>query len=464
MSDVDDYAVELNLDGIVGPTHSYAGLSYGNLASQRNRRAASNPKEAALQGLAKIKVLADLGVPQAVLPPQERPDVEALRRLGFGGANDAQVLERAGREDPALLAACCSASGMWAANAATVSPGADTADGRVHFTPANLVTQFHRSLEPQTTARALRAIFADETCFAHHPPLPSSDVFADEGAANHVRLGAGYGRRGIEIFVYGRSALRPAAAGAGPQHFPARQTREASEAVARLHGLDGARTLFVRQNPAAIDAGAFHNDVVAVGNLDVLLIHEAAFADGPELIEEIRRAYASACGGAQLTVLNIAEQDVSLADAVATYLFNSQLVRLLDGSTSLISPAECRDHPRVRPQIDRLAGAGRPIGSVHFVDVRQSMRNGGGPACLRLRVPLTREQFGRVHPGVMFGDDLHASLTRWVEAHYRDELRPEDLADPRLLIECRDALDALTRILGVGSIYRFQARNTPDVP
>jgi succinylarginine dihydrolase len=458
MSDAREEAVELNLDGLVGPTHSYAGLSYGNLASQRNRRAVSNPKEAALQGLAKMKLLADLGVPQAVLPPQERPDVEALRRLGFGGASDAQVLERAGREDPALLAACCSASGMWAANAATVSPGVDTTDGRVHFTPANLITQFHRSLEPQTTARALRAIFADESCFAHHPPLPSSDVFADEGAANHMRLGRGYAQPGIEIFVYGRSALNPppAAAGArGSQRFPARQTREASAAVARLHGLDGARTLLLRQNPVAIDAGAFHNDVVAVGNLGVLLIHEAALADGPAALDAIRRAHAETCG-AELTVLNVAERDVSLADAVASYLFNGQLVCLPDGSTSLIAPAECRDHPRVRPVVDRLVGSGGAIQSVHFVNLRQSMRNGGGPACLRLRVPLTRDQLRRVHPGVVFDDRLHAALTHWIETHYRDELRPEDLADPRLLAECREALDALTRILGVGPIYRFQ--------
>jgi succinylarginine dihydrolase len=465
MSDTDDDAVELNLDGLVGPTHSYAGLSYGNLASQRNRQAVSNPKEAALQGLAKMKLLADLGVPQAVLPPQERPDVEALRRLGFGGgggdASDGDVLERAGREEPALLAACCSASGMWAANAATVSPGADTADGRVHFTPANLLTQFHRSLEPQTTTRALRAIFADERCFAHHPPLPASDVFADEGAANHMRLGPGYGRSGIEIFVYGRSALNPAgatgaAAHGGPQRFPARQTREASEAIARLHGLDVARTLVLRQNPAAIDAGAFHNDVVAVGNLDVLLIHEAAFADGPAAIDEIRRAHASRCE-AGLTVLQIGGQDdLSLADAVASYLFNSQLVRLPDASTSLIAPVECRDHPRVRPVLDRLVGPERAIRSVHFVDVRQSMRNGGGPACLRLRVPLSRDALGRVHPGVRFDDRLYASLARWVGTHYRDELRPQDLADPRLLLECRDALDALTQLLGIGPIYRFQ--------
>lgn len=449
----DELACELNLDGIVGPTHSYAGLSYGNLASRRNRQAVSNPREAALQGLRKMKVLADLGVPQAVLPPQERPDVEALRRIGFGGATDAIVLERAAREDPALLAACCSASGMWAANAASVSAGADTADGRVHFTPANLLTQFHRSLEPQTTANALRAIFADETCFAHHPPLPSSDVFADEGAANQMRLCPDYRRRGVEVFVYGRTALDPNVA--GPRRFPARQTREASAAIARLHGLDPSATLLLRQNPAAIDAGAFHNDVVAIANLNVLLIHAAALADGESAIAQLRRVYSEVCKG-ELTVVEVPEEAVSLADAVDSYLFNSQLVRVPDGSTALIAPEECRVHPRVRPYLDGVVGAGRPIQSVYFVDVRQSMRNGGGPACLRLRVPLTPAQMRCAHPGVLLTPALYESLVNWVEGHYRDQLQPQDLADPKLLEESRVALDALTHILSLGSIYRFQ--------
>ena len=447
MNDPEDKGCELNVDGIVGPTHSYAGLSYGNLASQRNRQAVSNPKEAALQGLAKMKLLAELGVPQAVLPPQERPDVEALRRLGFAGT-DAQVLERARREDPALLAACSSSSGMWAANAATVSPGSDTADGRVHFTPANLVSQFHRSLEPQTTANALRAIFADEQHFAHHPALPASEAFADEGAANHIRLCPAYDQRGLEVFVYGRSSLNPDVQ--GPRRFPARQTREACAAVARLHGLGESGTLLLRQNPAAIDAGAFHCDVVAVGNLDVLLLHEMAFADAQAAVDQIRRAFG------EVTVISVHEDQVPLADAVESYLFNSQIVRLPDGTASLIAPAECQHHPRVRPFLDELVGRGRPIASVHFVDVRQSMRNGGGPACLRLRVALTPQQRSRVHAGVILDEALYGKLVKWVGRHYRDELRPEDLADPKLLDESRAALDELTQILSIGPIYRFQ--------
>src|SRR5687768_11173563 len=179
-------AYEVNFDGLVGPTHNYAGLSYGNVASMSHKRSVSSPRQAALQGLAKMKFLADLGVKQAVLPPHPRPDIAALRRIGFTGS-DADVLAKVQREDPVLLAAVSSSSSMWAANAATVSPSADTSDGRMHFTPANLVSLFHRSLEAPTTAAVLRAIFNDEKHFAHHPPLPATMHFSDEGAANHTR-------------------------------------------------------------------------------------------------------------------------------------------------------------------------------------------------------------------------------------------------------------------------------------
>jgi len=271
-------ASEINFDGIPGPTHNYAGLSFGNLASVAHRNEHSNPRDAALEALAKMKMVADLGVPQAVLPPHERPDIAALRRLGFSG-NDHQVLESAAHY-PSLLASCGSASAMWAANAATVSPSADAKDHRLHFTPANMPTQFHRSLEWLTTAAALKAIFKDENVFAHHDALPAAFQFADEGAANHTRLCQSYDHQGLEIFVFGREAATNSAA---PTRFPARQTLEASQALARLHQLDSQHMLFLQQNPAAIDAGAFHNDVVAVGNLNVMLHHVSAYADRGEL-------------------------------------------------------------------------------------------------------------------------------------------------------------------------------------
>jgi len=442
------HAVEANFDGLVGPTHNYAGLSWGNIASKANVNAASNPKEAALQGLAKMKRLADRGYVQGVLPPHERPHIPSLRRLGFEGS-DRQVLEQAASTAPAILAAVSSASAMWTANAATVSASADTADHRVHFTPANLCAKFHRSIEHPVTARALKAIFTDECCFAHHPALPSVAHFGDEGAANHTRLSRGHGEPGVELFVYGKNAFNAEAP--APARYPARQTLEASQAVARLHGLTDRHAVFAQQNPAAIDAGVFHNDVIAVGNGNVLFYHEQAFMEEERVLADIQKRLP----GAKLEAVRVGSEEVPLQDAVASYLFNSQLLNTPDGML-LAVPGECREIESVSRYLDDLLRTDNPITSVEVFDVKQSMRNGGGPACLRLRVPLTDEELKAMNRGVILTDALYERLVTWVEAHYRDELTQQDLADPMLLDDNRKALDELTGILGLGSIYDFQ--------
>ena len=442
------HAVEANFDGLVGPTHNYAGLSWGNVASKSNVNAVSNPKEAALQGLAKMKKLADRGYVQAVLPPHERPHIPTLRALGFAGS-DRQVLEQAAQADPAILAAVSSASAMWTANAATVSPSADTADHRVHFTPANLSAKFHRSIEHRVTGRALKAIFTDESYFAHHPALPSVSHFGDEGAANHTRLCAGYGDPGVELFVYGQAAFNESAP--APVKYPARQTLEASRAIARLHGLDDRHAVFAQQNPAAIDAGVFHNDVIAVGNGSCLFYHELAFLDEGGVLSDIRARLA----GTELQPVRVSAAEVPIEDAVASYLFNSQLLNTPDGML-LAVPGECREVASVSRYLDSLLQQNGPITAVEVFDVKQSMRNGGGPACLRLRVVLSDEEWRAINQGVVLTDALYERLTAWVNAHYRDELSQQDLADPMLLDEVRKALDELTGILGLGSIYDFQ--------
>jgi len=441
-------AFEANFDGLVGPTHHYGGLSFGNVASERHAGLVSNPREAALQGLAKMRALGGRGFRQGVLPPHERPDVALLRRVGFSGS-DADVLGAAARRAPELLAQAGSASAMWVANAATVSPWPDTADGRSHFTPANLCSHLHRSLEPPTTARVLRAVFPEGPCFAHHEPLPAAAALADEGAANHTRLGDDPGAPGVELFVYGRSAATGEPA---PRRYPARQAREASEAVARLHGLDPARTVFAAQHPDAIDAGVFHNDVIAVGHRDVLFFHERAFRDRARLLDELRRALAPV----PLRAIEVPEAAVGLPDAVGSYLFNSQLLSRPDGRLLLVAPEECRRHERVSAFLEAQLASGGPIAEVAYFDLRQSMHNGGGPACLRLRVVLDETRAAAVAPGVWLDEALHARLAAWVARHYRDRLAPADLADPQLLGECRAALDELTGILGLGPLYPFQ--------
>ncbi|WP_016855107.1 N-succinylarginine dihydrolase [Halomonas smyrnensis] len=440
---------EINFDGLVGPTHNYSGLAHGNVASMSHEGLVANPREAALQGLEKMKSLMDSGYAQGVLPPQQRPDLGALRELGFAGS-DARVLARAADEAPQLLRAVCSASSMWTANAATVTPSVDAPDGRAHFTPANLQSSFHRYLEPTTTGRVLASIFADEARFAHHPALPATPAFSDEGAANHTRLAGEHGEPGVHLYVYGRQAF--GGDGVAPRRYPARQTLEASQAVARQHGLGDAQTVFAQQHPEAIDAGVFHNDVIAVGNGPVLLYHEVAFRDEQGTLDALRERMAS-----PLIPVRVPVEAVSLEDAVVSYLFNSQLLTNPDGTMTLVVPGECQEREAVwRCLQDHLLAGHNPISEVVVKDVKQSMRNGGGPACLRLRVALSEAERAAISGRVLLDDALHGELVAWVERHYRDRLAPADLADPALASETLAALDELTGILRLGSVYPFQ--------
>ena len=441
-------AREYNFDGLVGPSHNYAGLSFGNVASFSNVKSASNPKQAALQGLAKMRALAARGFAQALLPPQARPDFRMLRRIGFAGT-DADVLARAWREAPVILACAWSASPMWTANAATVSPSADSFDGRVHFTAANLNNKLHRSGEHEQSTRTLRALFGNQRHFAVHDALPSTPAFGDEGAANHTRLAASHGDKGVQLFVYGRAEFDPSAP--SPKRYPARQTLEASQAIARLHGLDAGRTVFASQNPAIIDQGVFHNDVIAVGNANVLFYHEQAFADEAAVLDRLRAAMDGV--GAQLAPVRVDTHAVSVADAVTSYLFNSQLLSKPDGAMALVIPHECRENPAVSRFLEQLVANQGAIDELIEFDLHQSMRNGGGPACLRLRVALTAAEANAMHQGVIMTEALYARLVDWVDRHYRDRLEPKDLADPQLAIECALALEELMRILDLPTLY-----------
>jgi succinylarginine dihydrolase len=445
-------AYEINFDGVAGPTHNYGGLAYGNTASMKSRLSMSNPREALFQCLEKMNILTSLGLKQALLPPQERPDFRVLRRLGYSGSEQ-KILQEVARDDLQLLAGCYSSSNMWAANAATVSPRADTSDGRTHFTPANLINLFHRSIETPFTSRILQRIFNNESKFAHHMPLPESLNYSDEGAANHSRFCSSYGETGIEFFVYGRKDFTD-------NHgrslmFPARQTFEASSAVARLHKLDPEKTVFARQNPEAIDAGVFHNDVISVGNRNVLFFHSQAFCNSDSVIFELKEKFARCCDDVLVTI-EVRPEQISLTEAVEAYLFNSQLVSMPDGTGCLVAPTECEENRRVKEVLDMVVSQDNPVEHVLFVDVKESMKNGGGPACLRLRVVLTDEELSLTHQGILFSKQLYKEIVQWGALHYRDRLHPEDLRDPQILYESRYALDSLTQILELGSIYDFQ--------
>lgn len=436
---------EFNFDGIVGPTHNYAGLSHGNVASAKHKSQTANPRAAALEGLAKMKFVSSLGIGQAMLPPLFRPRIRLLHDLGFRGSPE-QMVESAGKVEPALLAACYSASSMWTANAATVSPSADCADGKLHLTPANLSTLLHRSIEADSTRRTLRAIFSDGRHFEVHPALFPCQTLTDEGAANHTRLCGEYDGPGIETFVFGRSALD--AQLPRPQKFPARQTLESCQAIARMHQLDAENTFHIQQCPGAIDAGVFHNDVISVGNRNVLLCHERAFVDQANQLRQLSDRFEALCQQ-PLHIVEIAEKDLSLPDTVSSYLFNSQLLSKPDGSMALICPSDCEENSASKACTDQILEGDDPINQVEFLNLRQSMNNGGGPACLRLRVVLTEEQESAIHQGVVYSESLHQSLSQWVETYYRDSISPDDLRDPKLIDESYRAFEALSKILNL---------------
>ncbi len=415
--------VEINFDGIVGPSHNYAGLSLGNLASAKHGGDASYPRAAALQGLGKMRHNLGLGLAQGLLCPLPRPNHGFLDALGIG--------EPADEAERRLRAAAWSASSMWTANAATVSPAPDCADGRCHLTAANLVTMPHRSQEWPDTVRQLRVAFADARHFVVHDAVPA--CFGDEGAANHMRMGTTHAAPGLEIFVYGR----PGGA------FPARQHEQASRAVARLHGLDPARCLFVEQSGEAIAAGAFHNDVVAVANERVLFTHEQAFADPEGTYAAIRAALPEA------EIVVVPASAVSLADAIASYLFNAQLLTLLGGDMGLVIPLEAWEHPRVRAWLDGMLASNGPIRRVLPVDVRQSMANGGGPACLRLRVvadPAT------VDPRFLLDEARADALETVIAKAWPEQIDPADLGRESLASSVVAARAALLEALGLSAL------------
>ena len=444
---------EVNFDGIVGPSHNYSGLSYGNTASMEHKKQTSNPRAAAIEGLEKMKLLSELGVKQAVLPPHERPHLPSLRALGFTGA-DRNIPGKAFKAAPEILYQLSSAASMWAANAATVTPSIDSIDNRVHFTPANLCTMFHRSIERETTSRILKAIFPDPIYFTHHAPFPPGEYFPDEGAANVTRFCNDFIGMGVHLMVFGKYTMRtnPLL----PSKFPSRHAFETTQAIIRSHQLFPERVIVAQQNPDCIDKGVFHNDVISVSNRNVFLYHSQAFVNQDSVLDEIRKKVERYCDITPIFI-EVPADKISIGMAVQTYLFNSQIVTTGDGMMAIICPEECKKYEEVTHFLDGLEkDPDHPIEAVHYVNLSESMQNGGGPACLRNRIVLNQKEFNATNPSVFLDEKLYKRLTDWINKHYRDKLDPEDLADPKFVDECQAALNEITQILKIGSIYSFQ--------
>jgi succinylarginine dihydrolase len=415
--------IEINIDGMIGPTHHFGGLGVGNIASHASQNQFSNPREAALEGLAKMELVAGLGVPQFYLPPPTRPNWRWLEAIGYSGDRH-DLLRRCYDESPRLLSAAYSSAFMWTANAATVAPASDTSDGQLHLVPANLCSNLHRGQEAAERRDQLRNMFRDvSNCFVHEP-LPSVWAMRDEGAANHMRLCGPDGRNAIHLFVYGQSNESK------PAKFVARQSEQAARSVARRLGLRDDDCVFVQQTSQAIDAGVFHNDVIAMSNDAVFIYHELAFENSDSTIECIKQKFQRKTG-VSLFCRRVSESELTLAEAVQSYLFNSQLLSAgkEGGDMELICPSNCRDSKAAGDLIRGwIEEDGCPIRYVRYLPLGQSMKNGGGPACLRLRVMLSPTQQMGIDDQFMITNDKLIKLRREVNKWYPVAIELSDLA------------------------------------
>ena len=435
---------EVNFDGLIGPTHNYSGLSEGNNASKENYSSPSNPKKAALQGIKKAETLISYGSRQGFFLPHERPFIPGLKKLGFNGT-DEEILSLAFRHSKVLLNNFSSASSMWAANAATISPSPDTQDNKIHLTPANLNSMFHRSIETEFTYQQCKIIFPKEY-FEIHNPAVSISGYGDEGAANHLRISKSDNEKGFEIFVYGESGFKI------DKTLVKRQALEVSRSIAINHKLDMENTFFLQQKHQAIEEGSFHNDIVSLSNKNVFIAHEDAFQNRDDL-KKMLNILESKIDNFQY--IEISNSEIPLKDIISSYLLNSQLITNVDNEMQLILPDEVKEYDNCLSWLDKL----KQISDVKlfdYVDIRQSMMNGGGPACLRLKVILNDEELESLNQNFLMNNERLESIKLLIEKEYRDVLYPDDLKDPSLLDESRRILDELTKIFGTGSIYEFQ--------
>ena len=437
------FSGEINFDGLIGPTHNYAGLSQGNLASQKHLNKTSNPQAAALQGLDKMRLVMEQGIPQGFFLPHERPHLKTLRALGFGGT-DEEIINRAAKQNPILLKNVYSASSMWAANAATFSPSIDSYDQNMHITPANLNTMFHRSIEPQFTQAQLELMFGGVATV--HDPIENISGYGDEGAANHLRVSEQHLKSGFQVFVYGSSAFEV------HQGMITRQAEEISKAVSIMHQLDPDRVLFLKQNEQAINAGSFHNDIVSLANEEVFIFHQEAFADRVELERILHHLKDHVKGFHPIEILS---EDISLDDLVSSYLLNSQLITVKNNEMMMLLPEEVQNHSNCIRWLEEIKSSS-PIKHIEFVDIRQSMMNGGGPACLRFKITVNNNEFNQINEKFLLTPKKLMDLRALVTKHYRDKLNPADLVDNNLVQESYRFLDELTQLLDLGNVYDFQ--------
>lgn len=439
--------LEFNIDGLIGPTHHFGGLGIGNIASESNQSRVSYPRRAALEGLSKMRLLYEMGIPQFFLPPPRRPHSDWFKKVGFD-FNTPEDRVCCFEFFPAVFSSAFSSSFMWMANAASVSVGVDCLDGMNRFIVANLAASLHREQECNERYEQLSDMFSHTRSTEVVRGLPAVTPLRDEGAANVMRLWNTQNDQGIYVFVYGEAERDTIGANdsASPSPrssiHPSRQSRLASRLVSHSLRIRDSKSLFVQQHPKAIDAGVFHNDVIATSHENFLLVHSLAFQNQSFELERIRASFHQQCG-TSLRVLEIEESELTLEEAVRTYLFNSQIVTRPNGDWLMLCPVECQHSESVQKVLRRIQKVESRIRDIEFVSLRESMANGGGPACLRLRAYLTEREITELPPRFRIDDQSLAFLERFISTEYPESVRLGDFLDSELQRHCEWVSDSI---------------------
>ncbi len=409
---------QIFVDGIIGPTYHYGGMAVGNVLSQAHKHQESYPKKAALEGLEKMNQVRQLGCLQYVLPPLCK-DVDRLLSLwGYEQGDMTSRLKALGYAHPYYLSALFSGASAWVANSCHITPSCDALDGICHITPANLVSCFHRHLDVDGYRDFLHQLFLNDELFQIYDPLPV--VYTDEGMANTIRLSGG-NELGLYLHVYGKTLSQRFT-----RTFPARQTKEAFDRICYTHKRQD--SMDIQQSPFAIDAGVFHNDVIAFGSHNLLVLHEHAFDNQVDVLNSITDRYQSKYGE-PLHVYEVSNEVLSLDEAVHTYFFNSQLILVEKNTFHLLIPSRAMSHSGVKKSLKRLSKLKGLSITVHEVSCEESIKNGGGPACLRFFSVLNKAEHKAINSKFLLTDEMYEQWFQFIQTHYPDTLSFDDLKD-----------------------------------
>ena len=363
------------IDCMPGPTNHFGGHAFGNMASMTAKGQHSNPKKAALEWIEKINKLKKIGAYQLILPPHRRPLAHYLKHP--------QLNE-------------LSSGFIWMANAGHFIPNSDTSKRYHQFIPANMNATYHRKYEHMFNTYWIKQILKN---IPHqlHGPLSSDD----EGAANTVRL---WNKDiGIHVAVYGHKNT----------HFPSRQNEDS---IKELQEKTNILTLFkLQQKSIAIDHGVFHNDVICFGFKNTLFCHEHAFENQNEKLNNLKKIFHQKTNE-NLTIIEIKESELTLDECISTYLFNSQVI-IQKNNIILLCPSTVKRNNKSLSITNQWQQKGY-FSDVQYIDIKSSLMNGGGPACLRLCMYLNGNEIKKIPKQFWASENKIKELTKFINTEY----------------------------------------------